>query len=201
MASEPNKEDAVERDEESSDDSESGSGSGSESGSDGEKSDNESKEGNSGHENGDNGEGGEDGEDGEGKGSDDNGTQKNDDDAATTAFSGTVTSFDDQTEKGEDGETVDSKAKAMDLTALKELVEKKLKENPPEAMKKLNISHIPQKKKKQVRALEKMLYRIKLDQRHSLHDPQAPPRRMAIWQSSTTTKVSIPKRWNSTTRV
>ena len=174
MASETNK-DVVEHDGEGSDDagSGSGSGSGSESGSGGENSDDENEEGKSGHEDGDNGqdgEGGEGGEDGE-DGSDDNGTQKNDD-AATTAFSGTLTSFDDQAEKGEDGETVDSKAKAMDLTALKELVEKKLKENPPEVMKKLSISHIPQKKKKQVRALEKMLYRIKLDQRHSLHDPR-----------------------------
>ena len=36
----------------------------------------------------------------------------------------------------------------------------------------LNLLNVPKKNRKQIRSLSKHLYRIKLDQRHALHDPR-----------------------------
>ena len=69
-------------------------------------------------------------------------------------------------------ETIEDAQKKLGLGELKALVERTLEQNPAEKMKKMNIESVPEKKKKQVRALEKHLWRIKLDQRHALHDPR-----------------------------
>ena len=78
----------------------------------------------------------------------------------------------DEIEGKEDGETIEETQKKLTLGELKSLVKRTLEENPPVKMTKMNIQNVPVKKKKQVRALEKHLWRIKLDQRHALHDPR-----------------------------
>ena len=58
------------------------------------------------------------------------------------------------------------------LMTLQKLVQKSLEKNPPKVMPRLNLLNVPKKNRKQIRSLSKHLYRIKLDQRHALHDPR-----------------------------
>ena len=88
---------------------------------------------------------------------------------------GTATNMTADTDGGSAVKTsdeIDTDIRNYDYAKLKVLVQKSMEKKPPEVMPRLNLTSVPRKNRKQIRSMSKHLYRIKLDQRHALHDPR-----------------------------